>query len=955
MKTTLRATSIVFFLMLLNCFSATSIAQEVKNTIAGTVIDNESGETIIGANVIIKGTTEGTITDIDGNFTFTTSQSYPLVIVVSSMGYINQEVKVVENNQKIKVKLSTNDVMLEAVEVVDTRITEKQKESPLTVESMDVTAIKEAPSGDFYESLGTMKGVDMTSASIGFKVINTRGFNSTSPVRSLQVIDGVDNQSPGLNFSLGNFLGSSELDVKRVNIIAGASSAYYGPGAFNGVVAFETKDPFYFPGLSVQLKAGERDLTEVAIRWAQVLKGKDGKPGRFGYKMNFYYFSAYDWEANNFDPTEDSKDGTSNPGGYDAVNIYGDEDVYFNNDYTGPQERRNFPGLRRFYRTGYTEKSITDYNTNNMKANVGLYYKLSDDLQLKYAFNYGGGSTIYQGDNRFRLEGITFLQNKLEIEKKDKWFVRAYATHENAGNSYDMYTAGLRLQDAAVEGDQWNTNYSRNWQLNYANRVRWMDGYPNPTFPLELWVPEQEEFLNQPHVNDSLVRWHAENRALTDSTFAAGESARYVPGTAAFDSALASIKNARNVDGGAKFIDRSALYHIQGQYKFNQDWGTVVVGGDGRYYTPYSEGTIFRDTLSYTVVEDSLGNETRVDSSTNLITNYQFGLFAGVDLAFLEDDALKVNATVRMDKNQNFDVLISPAVSFVYTNPKKHTFRATFSSAIRNPTLSDQYLYLNVGRAILLGNISGYDSLVTVESFDDYRTELNRDTLQYFNVAPVEPERVKTIEVGYRGAFGKKVYVDMEAYHSWYDKFIGYNIGLDVDFPNNSNLPSNIQAYRMATNAKSQVTTVGFSVGVNYYVFKNYTINGNYSYNELQKQGEEDPLIPAYNTPRNKYNIGFSGRDLQVPFTTKTGLGFGINYKWIEGFLFEGSPQFTGSIPSYALLDGQINYNVKKINTTFKVGASNILDNQVYQVYGGPRVGRMAYVSITYDWKPKNK
>jgi outer membrane receptor protein involved in Fe transport len=768
----------------------------------------------------------------------------------------------------------------------------------------------------------------------------------------LQVIDGVDNQSPGLNFSLGNFLGSSELDVKRVNIIAGASSAYYGPGAFNGVVAFETKDPFYFPGLSASVKVGERNLTEVAIRWAQVVTNKKGEE-KFGYKLNFYYFQAYDWEATNYTPTEDSPNGEENPGGWDAVNIYGDEDVYFNNDYTDLQGKRNSPGLNRFYRTGYKEIDITNYNTNNAKANVGLYYKINKEVMLNYSFNYGTGSTIYQGDNRFRLDGIQFFQNKLELAKNDKWFVRVYATNENAGNSYDIYSAGLKLQDAAIEGGQWNTNYARNWDLNFENKVKALPGYPNPTFPLNEWAPKQDSFLAL--FPDSLFLWHSQNRLLTDSTFTAGEEPRFNPGTARFDSALASITNTRNVDGGAMFVDRSALYHFQGKYTFEPSWGNVVVGADGRYYRPYSEGTIFRDTLSYVYDTNSLGEEVVVDSTFNPISNYQYGVFAGVDLKFMENDALKVNATLRMDKNQNFDYLFSPAVSLVYTTPSKHTFRTTFSSAIRNPTLADQYLFLDVGRAILKGNLEGFDSLITVESFGDYRYNLNPDTLEYFNVAPVEPEKVKTIEVGYRGNWGSKIYVDMEAYHSWYDKFIGYNIGVDAKIDPLTKLPTYIQAYRLATNAVSQVTTIGYSVGVNYYFAKNYTLNGNYSFNALNKRGTDDPVIPAYNTPRNKFNVGITARDLKVPFTTKTGLGFGVNMKWIEGFVFEGSPQFSGSIPSYTLLDAQVNYVIKKWNTTCKLGASNLLNNMVYQVYGGPRVGRMAYFSILYDWKPKPK
>ena len=91
------------------------------------------------------------------------------------------------------------------------------------MEQLDAIAIKETPAISFYNGLGNLKGVDMTTASLGFTIINTRGFNSTSPVRSLQIIDGVDNQAPGLNFSLGNFLGVSELDINGVELIAGAS------------------------------------------------------------------------------------------------------------------------------------------------------------------------------------------------------------------------------------------------------------------------------------------------------------------------------------------------------------------------------------------------------------------------------------------------------------------------------------------------------------------------------------------------------------------------------------------------------------------------------------------------------------------------------------------------------------------------------------------------------------
>jgi outer membrane receptor protein involved in Fe transport len=907
--------------------SHSAFAQDQNNSISGKIIDNESGETVIGASVIIKGTTEGVTTDIDGNFTLTTTKPYPIIIVIKSMGYSDQEITVAGPNQKIKVKLKTSDVLLDAVEIVDSRITDKQKESPLTIESMDITAIKEAASGDFYESLGNMKGVDMTSASIGFKVINTRGFNSTSPVRSLQVIDGVDNQSPGLNFSLGNFLGASELDLKRVNVIAGASSAYFGPGAFNGVIAMETKDPFYFPGLSASVKVGERSLTEYAVRWAQVIKNKDGKPGKFGYKINAYYMQANDWEAENYDAVYNTDYSSRNPGGYDAVNVYGDEEV--DGQYTSSFGKLSNPGLGAMGRTGYREIDLADYGTKNFKFNTGLYYKITDSVIVNYTFSYSTGTTVYQGDNRYSLKNIQFMQNKLEIKKEGKWFIRAYATNEDAGDSYDIVTTAIRMQEASTKDTEWFTDYKTLWGNTYKRDIQSDPNYPKYDFSttIDEWAANQYDPWFTQNM-DSLTPFHQITRDEIDNNPRHGE-ARYNPGTARFDSLFKDVTSRTFTENGSRFYDKSALYHVQGEYRFQPKFIEIVVGGNLRLYRPNSQGTIFQD-------------------SVNRITNNEYGVFVGAEKKIVAEK-LKINATLRMDKNENFDYLFSPAVSLVYSINKNHTFRATFSSAIRNPTLADQYLYYNVGRAILLGNLNGYDSLITVNSLREYVNTYNPDDLEYFNTPPIRPEKVKTIEVGYRGTLFDKVYVDMSAYNSWYDDFIGYIIGVDADF-DVSGFISAAQVYRLAANASGQVTTQGFSIGANYYFAKNYSLNGNYSWNKLQS-GSSDPIIPAYNTPENKFNFGITGRDLTLKNLKSVKFGFGVNYKWIEGFIFEGSPQFTGLIPTYDLVDAQINANIPKWHATLKIGASNILDNKVYQVYGGPRVGRLAYISVQFEIK----
>ncbi|MEY4594854.1 MAG: hypothetical protein RIQ47_1264, partial [Bacteroidota bacterium] len=125
--------------------------------------------------------------------------------------------------------------------------------------------------------------------------------------------------------------------------------------------------------------------------------------------------------------------------------------------------------------------------------------------------------------------------------------------------------------------------------------------------------------------------------------------------------------------------------------------------------------------------------------------------------------------------------------------------------------------------------------------------------------------------------------------------------------------------------------------------------NGNYSWNQLNKRGSDDPLIPAFNTPLHKFNIGFSGRDIETVLFNKlavNGVGFNVNFKWVDGFEFEGSPQFSGKIDDYELVDVQISKRVPKMNSVFKLGCSNLLNNLHYEVFGGPLIGRLGYFSI---------
>jgi len=906
-----------------------------QNSISGIVFDDFSNTPLESVKIKVVGANNGAISNEKGQFKINNvGVNYPISLTCILFGYT--QIEVIVTNEKDSVYIRMNPENVKKLDVVNVRsmASEKEKVSALSIETMSLSEIKATPSLDFYEGLSHMKGVDLTSASIGFKVINTRGFNSTSPVRTLQLIDGVDNASPGLSFSLGNFLGASELDIMQVDIISGASSAFYGPNAFNGVISMNTKNPFKFQGLSASVKGGERFLNEYSVRYAKAYKFKKGRD-IFAYKLNVSYLRANDWEANNSNSVENLDTDRNNPGGYDAVNRYGDENLSPNiNNALDLSAVWQTPGLGRWHRTGYWERDVVDYKTENLKASAAFHFMLKPKVELIVASNFGTGTTVYQGDNRFSLKDILFFQNRIEIQKKDDFFVRAYVTNEDAGNSYDAVLTAFLLQDAAASDVNWQNRYRQYWSNQITSRVRALD--PSVQWTPVVGSPADYNAINQliDANQDSMFAWHQEAREFADGKFSNLEMVDFFePGSQRFDSLLADITTKTSfLAGGSRIVDKSALYHLQAEKIINSEFAKFTIGGNGRIYNPRSEGSLFSDT-----------NGVR-------ILNKEFGVYAGMEKRF-DDDKWIFRASIRVDKNENFDFLPSPAASLIWQPIKQHTLKGTLTSAIRNPTLLNQYMYYNVGRAKLLGNINGYDSLVTVESIRNcYSTVVpNIDTLEYFNLDPIAPEKVMSFEVSYKGMFFNKFFVDIGYYFNSYTNFIGFVNGVNVFVTPNNTLIIN-DVYRIATNSKERITTQGVTIGLNYYLSDHFSLNGNYSWNKLNKESD-DPIIPAYNTPENKFNLGFQGKNLSIKKIK--GLGFNVNYKWIQGFLSEGSPQFTGNIPSYGLMDAQVNKLIEKAKLTLKLGASNLLNNKALQVFGGPNVGRMIYISLSFDMDNK--
>ncbi len=436
--------------MLLCC--ALTFAQ---TTVKGKVVD-DSGQPLPGANIIVVGTTSGTITDFDGNYSLTINQEPPFSIEVSSVGFDTITKEVTTNPQTIDVTM-VEGTSLDEVVISASRTPERIFESPVTVERFGLKEIKNTASAGFYDGLENLKGVDVNTNSLTFKSVNTRGFATFANTRFMQLVDGMDNSAPALNFPIGNLVGMNETDVLSVELLPGAASALYGANAFNGILFMRSKNPFDFQGISGYHKqgitsqdaGGDNTYRDTGIRAAYKFSEK------FAAKVNFGWLKGTDWTANNYDgkPGTGASRASLN---YDGYNIYGDE--------VGTNIRAASGGLGIVpdvvvTRTGYEERDLTNYNAESIKADWGLYFRpWENDFEISYVGKYGTGNTIYQGTNRYNINGFSQQQHKLEV-KNDNFFVRGYVVSDNAGDSYDMVFTGININRAWKSDSQWFGEY----------------------------------------------------------------------------------------------------------------------------------------------------------------------------------------------------------------------------------------------------------------------------------------------------------------------------------------------------------------------------------------------------------------------------------------------------------------------------------------------------------------
>lgn len=913
-----------------------------QTTISGSVKDSKN-EPVPGANVKVSGESAGTITDSDGNFTLSTTKKPPFNLEISSIGYGTRKESITTNNQKVSVSLADEQTQLDEIVVSASRAPERIRESPVTIERFSMKDVKKSAAPSYYDGLENLKEVQMNTSSLSFKSINTRGFATVANTRFLQLVDGMDNSSPLLNFVLGNLIGISEIDVQSVELLPGASSALYGANAFNGILFMNSQDPWTRQGITAYAKygqtnqkaAGTNDFYDYGVRVAHVFDK------HFAAKANFTFMKGTDWYATNYDDIEGNGK-TRADHGYNGINVYGDEvaiNLKTRNEF-GSSAYNILPN-EDISRTGYNETDLTESKVRNAKVDFSLHFKpWANDIEIIWQSKFGFGNSVYQGASRYNLNGFFMQQHKIELKGKN-FFLRGYTTNEDGGKSYDMTFTAININRLWKSDSQWFADYG--------------GAFANATLGFVPGVPTDPQSA------------HAYARSRADI-------GRLIPGTQAFKDAFNQVIADPSILTGSKLVDNSKIYHSDANYNFKDLFkaAEIQVGGSYRLYELNSHGRIYTDA--------------------NSVINYnEYGVYTQVQKKLMED-RLKLTGSVRYDKAKNFDGNFSPRLSFVYAldKEKNHNLRGSFQTGFRNPTTQDQYIGFDIGNRVLIG--SGKDNLTrfsetlpisaaggggttTLNGEDAYYNSFTKDSYLAFDAAYrsgppsglasaaallvkadvnlVKPEQVKAFDLGYRTNV-KGFSLDINGYYNIYNDFIG---NLNVFTPlygtaaTNPDILTNTSAlalarrdsreYQLYTNTDLEVKSYGFGAGLTKKIYKNFELSGNYNYSAFDFDQAKDPNFEAsFNTPKHRVKGTLSNDKLIGD------LGLSVSARWNSEYLWE-STFADGVISEATVIDVQANYTIKSLKSILKVGATNIGGKEYGQVIGAGLIGQQYFMSLT--------
>ena len=404
MKKAYKLTFMIWSFML--CLSMNLQAQ--TGTIKGKIKDAESNETLVGANVVIAGTTLGSATDANGMYTIADLSAGEYTLEVSYTGFQNlKKIVVVKAGETTEVDFTMGAAVLLGQEVVvsASRKAEKLTNAPATITVINSKSISELPSFNVAELLGRQRGVDYVRSGVLGVGINARGFNSAFNPKNLQLNDNRLTTLIATGLPLGALSTTVKEDIERIEVILGPSSALYGPNAHNGLVNTITKDPRTSQGTTIAVGVGTQNVLSTRFRHASKVGDK------FAFKVSAEYLKGTE-----FDYTDS---------------------VYFNNTAF---DNKLFGGQgngSKIIRHRAPELEL-NRDFSSLRGEAGIYYSPSSKSDLILSYGHSTSTNIgitNAGRNQIKDWQINWFQLRFV---SPRFFIQAYQTYSKTEDTYAM-------------------------------------------------------------------------------------------------------------------------------------------------------------------------------------------------------------------------------------------------------------------------------------------------------------------------------------------------------------------------------------------------------------------------------------------------------------------------------------------------------------------------------------
>ncbi|MFT4680977.1 MAG: iron complex outermembrane receptor protein [Granulosicoccus sp.] len=906
----------IVFVILLACLN--SFGQTI---IEGSVTDAFNNERLIGVEVRVIGSSQVVQTNIDGRFLISLDLNEAKTLNIHIKGYQRQHITVIE-----PARLS---VALERIysqgfrKLKETGVGESELlDAGYGIDHVSGQEILEMPNGLGVDGLNNFHSMFAARPEDRMMIWDFRGFASTEFSRAIHATDGINISIPDLGSSIGSMTTPTEIDIASIELRSSPASTLMGSGAYSGVVAYSTKTPWQQRGLTVSARGATGSEFDLQARFAQLLDKKQ----RFGIKITGQF--------NRLD---------ANTGTNKGFNIYGNLNHKFEYDEATISTKFGLTPVQNslakqyinwvknegknaslkeqsIVRAGFLEDEVAKQQMRILKLNGALYFKINPAIQLNYNYRMSYGSGIYQADSRFNLSNFIWQQHSLKAKGK-QWEINAHGSFSHSGNSYNINGTANLINEAG------SSAFLKNQLLAYLDTMDQLSsGFTHS-------------------VSDQQV-----NTAF-DYAQETGNSGWYVHGTNRFDSISEAIQNSTIQTELSSLKLRSSSQGIKGKYLFDLKWMSVLVGMNFKRESPGSEGGFYLD---------SIGN----------LSFVEVGGIALLSSNFFREK-LNIKLGNRVTKNELFNTQMSPTGSISYRFKNRFVW-AGFQSGFRNPNYWELFRDTYNGAKWQVGNSQGYQNRLIESDIEKVQTLLSQalsgtnwpsqctdgdleclyrwaaDSLASVTLKSLQPERVNSIELGYRSVILKNLFLDVVAHYSIHTDRIHYTSISQLAHSDlahaveSINMDSSISTMSVPVNATEPLYTMGGSLNLTYHFSDRVWANANYTYSKLLTDNHESLITAGFNVPDHRFNLGLRLRRIWK------GLGFSANFRLNDSFTWQSR---AGSIevPWTSILDAQLSYQIPKLHSTFRVGGSNILNTPYINVAGGSTLANTFYASILFD------